>query len=139
MTVTRSPKRVAISSLPPLSERVIPSQRVHDDLPRADRLIKNTRDQRTGDLATRVASLSQPHREQVDHVIACLRNSRKVSGGRADNKLTRAAKPATVTGGGAGLLAVVTCASVAREYCGTSARVSSTRWWIRSNCRTCRK
>jgi hypothetical protein len=38
----------------------------------------------------------------------------------------------------AGPLAMVTCASVARENCGITVRTSSTRWWIRSNYRTCR-
>src|ERR1019366_2104030 len=45
---------------------------------------------------------------------------------------------ATVTGVVRGPLTMVTGASVAREDCGTTARTSSTRWWIRSNYRTCR-
>src|SRR5215470_13615858 len=50
---------------------------VHGDLPRADPLIKNARDQRTGDLAARIAPLTQPDSQQVNHVIAGLRNRRE--------------------------------------------------------------
>ena len=63
-----------------------PTAAVHGDLPRRDSLVKNARDQRTGDLAARIAPLAQPDCQQIYHVIACLRDrcERPVSQDRAD-------------------------------------------------------
>lgn len=59
---------------------------VHGDLPRPHRLIKNTRDQRAGDLAAGIAPLAQPDTQQAGHVIAGLRDRRQrpVTQHRAD-------------------------------------------------------
>jgi hypothetical protein len=50
---------------------------VHGDLPRANPIVKNARDQRAGDLAARIAALTEPDRPQVGHVIVRLRHGRE--------------------------------------------------------------
>jgi len=50
---------------------------VHGDLPRANRFIKNTRDQRASDLPARITPLTQPDCQEIYHVISELSDRRK--------------------------------------------------------------
>ena len=54
-----------------------PAAAVHRDLPRPDPLIQHARNQRPGDLPPRIAARTQPHRQQIQHIITGLGHARQ--------------------------------------------------------------